>query len=26
VMPLGSTAPQNQTGQRHAPSHRDHHQ
>ena len=26
VMPVGSTAPQNQTGQRHAPSHRDHQQ
>jgi len=26
VMPVGSTAPQNQTGQQHAPSHRDHQQ
>lgn len=26
VMPLGSTAPHNQTGQSHAPSHRDHQQ
>lgn len=26
VMPVGSTAPQNQTGQRHAPSQRDHQQ
>jgi PTS system ascorbate-specific IIA component len=26
VMPVGSTAPQNQTGQRHAPSHGDHQQ
>jgi len=26
VMPVGSTAPQNQTGQPHAPSHRDHQQ
>lgn len=26
VMPVGSTAPQNQTGQRHAPSHNDHQQ
>jgi PTS system ascorbate-specific IIA component len=26
VMPVGSTAPQNQTGQRHAPSYRDHQQ
>jgi PTS system ascorbate-specific IIA component len=26
VMPVGSTAPQNQTGQRHAPSHREHQQ
>jgi mannose PTS system EIIA component len=26
VMPVGSTAPQNQTGQRHAPSPRDHQQ
>jgi PTS system ascorbate-specific IIA component len=26
VMSVGSTAPQNQTGQRHAPSHRDHQQ
>ena len=26
VIPVGSTAPQNQTGQRHAPSHRDHQQ
>lgn len=26
VMPVGNTAPQNQTGKRHAPSHRDHQQ
>ncbi len=26
VMPVGSTAPQNQTGKRHAPSHHDHQQ
>jgi PTS system ascorbate-specific IIA component len=26
VMPVGSTAPQNQTGKRHAPSHNDHQQ
>jgi PTS system mannose-specific IIA component len=26
VLPVGSTAPQNQTGTRHAPSHRDHQQ
>jgi PTS system ascorbate-specific IIA component len=26
VMPVGSTAPQNQSGQRHATSHRDHQQ
>jgi PTS system ascorbate-specific IIA component len=26
VMPVGSTAPQNQTGQRHAPNQRDHQQ
>lgn len=26
VMPVGSTAPQNQTGPQHAPSHRDHQQ
>lgn len=26
VMPVGSTAPQNQTGQQHAPSQRDHQQ
>ncbi|PUE12746.1 PTS sugar transporter subunit IIA [Limnohabitans sp. T6-20] len=26
VMPVGSTAPQNQTGKRHAPNHHDHQQ
>ncbi len=26
VMPVGNTAPQNQSGHRHAPSHRDHQQ
>ena len=26
VMPVGNTAPQNQTGKRHAPSHHDHQQ
>lgn len=26
IMPVGNTAPQNQTGQRHAPSHHDHQQ
>lgn len=26
IMPVGNTAPQNQTGQRHAPNHHDHQQ